>query len=284
MRRLVHGDILDPRRAPRVPQRCQVEIRDRFSSWRAETEDLGPRGCQLVTPRLAAPGRELSLAIRCEPIGRTVRASGRVVWSRAVEPSRLGVELLPGHTDLGWFEQLVRADPSAARAAGRRPDRLPREATLFLGAAPRLVADFSAEEVALLKTIGEGRTVDAVARRLGSAFDRVRGALFSLLSRRLLVLSRDEAEGPERWAPLLEEAERSLAAEGIRLPARAPRESEPLPTRPPAAQALYDDGMGHLGAGRIEVAVARLREAQALAPGDPLIEGALRRLAPWASP
>jgi hypothetical protein len=279
---VMHGDILDPRRAPRVPARCQVEIRDRFASWRAETEDLGPRGCQLVTPRLAARGRELALAIRCEPIGRTIRASGRVVWSRAVEPSRLGVELLPGRTDLGWFDQLLRADPAAARA-GRRPDRLLRAATLFLGPPPRLVADFSAGEVAVLKEIGAGRTVDALSRRLGSAFEGVRGALFSLLARRHVVLAREEATAPERWGALLEEAERSLAAEGIRLPSPAPLAPPGLPIRSPAAQALYDEGMGHLGAGRIEVAVARLREAQALAPGDPLIEGTLQRLAPWAS-
>jgi hypothetical protein len=53
--------------------------------------------------------------------------------------------------------------------------------------------------------------------------------------------------------------------------------------RTAAAQALYDEGIGHLTAGRIEVAVARLRDAKALAPGDPLITGALQRLAPWAS-
>jgi hypothetical protein len=29
--------------------------------------------------------------------------------------------------------------------------------------------------------------------------------------------------------------------------------------------------------------VARLREARRLAPGDPLISGALQRLAPWAA-
>jgi len=50
-----------------------------------------------------------------------------------------------------------------------------------------------------------------------------------------------------------------------------------------AAQKLFDEGIAHLTAGRIEVAVARLREARRLAPTDPLISGALQRLAPWAA-
>ena len=53
--------------------------------------------------------------------------------------------------------------------------------------------------------------------------------------------------------------------------------------RSAAAQALFDEGIAHLTAGRIEVAVSRLREARRLAPTDPLIAGALQRLAPWAS-
>jgi hypothetical protein len=173
-----------------------VEIRDRFAAWKAETEDLGPRGCQLVTPRLA---------------------------------------------------------------------------------------DFSAEEVAVLHRIGDGITVDGLARALGSAFERVRGAMFSLVSRRLLVLSAAEAVAPSRWQAALSAAERSLAAEGIAIPAPTPAGPQGAVGRTAAAQALYDEGIGHLTAGRIEVAVARLRDAKQLAPHDPLITGALQRLAPWAS-
>jgi hypothetical protein len=53
--------------------------------------------------------------------------------------------------------------------------------------------------------------------------------------------------------------------------------------RSAAAQALFDEGIAHLTAGRIEVAVSRLREARRLAPTDPLISGALQRLSPWAA-
>lgn len=278
----MHTEVLNPRRTPRVPHRCTVEVRDRFASWRAETEDLGPRGCQLVTPRLAAPGRELSLTIRCQAIGREIKVTGRVVWSRAVAPSRLGVEFHPGRTDAGWFEQLLAASPEAARRVRQSPDRLPRTARLHLGDPPRLLADFTAEEVAVLKRVGRGLTVDELSRAMGSAFPRVRGAVFALLARRMLVLAPGEARDPARWQPTLEEAERALRAEGISLPAPTPPGPAGATGRTAAAQALFDEGIAHLTSGRVELAVARLREARTLAPGDRMIAGALERLAPWS--
>jgi hypothetical protein len=279
----VHTEVLNPRRTPRAPHRCAVEIRDRFAAWKGETEDLGPRGCQLVTPRLAAPGRELHLQIRCDAIGRTIKATGKVVWARAQEPSRLGIEFEQGRTERGWFEVLMQRDAAVAQVVRRIPERLPRAARLYLGEPPRLLADFSAEEVAVLRRVGEGITVEGLARALGSAFERVRGAMFAMVARRLLVRSPGEAVAPERWRVALEAAERSLAAEGIALPAPTPAGPLGAPGRTAAAQALYDEGIGHLTAGRIEVAVARLRDARALAPDDSLIAGALQRLAPWAS-
>jgi hypothetical protein len=279
----LHTEVLNPRRAPRVPQRCTVEIRDRFAAWKAETEDLGPRGCQLITPRLAAPGRELHLQIRCEAIGRTIRATGTVVWSRAESPSRLGVEFEAGRTDPGGFELILRTEPRAAQIMRRIPERISRAAMLYLGDPPRFLGDFSAEEVAVLRRIERGLTVEALARSLGSAFERVRGSVFALVSRRFLVLTPGEAVEPERWRAVLGAAERSLAAEGIALPAPPPAGPQGAVGRTAAAQALFDEGISHLTAGRVEVAVSRLREARTLAPDDPLIAGALQRLAPWAS-
>jgi hypothetical protein len=265
-----------------VAHRCQVEVRDRFSTWTASTEDLGPLGCQLVTPRLAAPGRELKLKIYCEAIGQTIETNGKVVWSRAESPSRLGIQFQADRSSPGWFEVLVRADPQAAATSRRLPERLPRQTVLRLGTPPRFLADFSAEEVAILRRVGAGITVEELALQLGSAFDRVRGSVFSLMARRLLVLAPAEAADPSLWTGPLASAERSLAASGVKLP--APTEGPLAATgRSAAAQKLFDDGIAHLTAGRIEVAVARLREARRLAPGDPLISGALQRLAPWAA-
>jgi hypothetical protein len=265
-----------------VAHRCRVEVRDRFSTWTASTEDLGPLGCQLVTPRLAAPGRELKLRIYCDAIGQTIETSGRVVWSRAETPSRLGVQFQAGLSTPAWFEVLLRADPQAAATSRRMPERLPRETILRLGEPPRFMADFSAEEVAVLRRVGSGITVEALARQLGSAFDRVRGSVFALLARRLLVLTATEAVPPSRWSETIASAEKALSTAGVKLP--APTEGPNAASgRSAAAQKLFDEGIAHLTAGRIEVAVSRLREARRLAPADPLISGALQRLAPWAA-
>jgi hypothetical protein len=279
----LHTEVLNPRRAPRIPHRCVVEIRDRFATWKAETEDLGPLGCQLVSPRLASPGRELQLQIRCDAIGRTIKATGTVVWLRAQEPSRLGIQFHPSRTEAGWFDVLMRTDPVAASTVQRIPERLSRAASLYLGDPPRWLGDFSAEEVAVLRRVGTGITVDGLSNQLGSAFERVRGAMFSLVTRRFLVLTPTEAVAPERWAAVLAGAEKALAAEGIAIPAPTTPGPKGAAGRTAAAQALYDEGIGHLTAGRIEVAVARLREARGLAPDDAMITGALERLAPWAS-
>jgi hypothetical protein len=58
--------ILDPRRSPRVPARLRVQVQHASEEWQAETEDLGPRGCLLVSPRpleaLAASPRDPEIA------------------------------------------------------------------------------------------------------------------------------------------------------------------------------------------------------------------------------
>ena len=280
--RTVDTALINPRRSPRVTHRCRVEVRDRFSAWTASTEDLGPLGCQLVTPRLASPGRQLKLKIHCDAIGQTIETSGTVVWSRSESPSRLGVEFPVQRGTPPWFDVLLRALPQAAASSRRTPPRLAREAVLRLGEPPAFITDFSAEEVAVLRRVGAGVSVESLSRQLGSAFPRVKGAIFALLSRRMLVLHASEAGDPARWNLPIAQAERALAASGVKLP--APTEGPGAATgRSAAAQALFDEGIAHLTAGRIEVAVSRLREARRLAPNDSLISGALQRLAPWAS-
>jgi len=276
-------ELVNPRSAPRLNHRCRVEVRDRFSAWTAATEDLGPRGCQLVTPRFAAPGRELKLRIHCDAIGQTIETTGKVIWSRAETPSRLGIQFQTTRSAPEWFEVLLRADPNAVSSSHRIPERLPRQSLLRLGHPPRFIPDFSATEVAVLRRIGAGLSVEALADQLGSAFDRVRPSIFSLLARRLLVLTAAEAVPPERWSETLATAEKALAAAGVKLPAPTVGPNA-ASGRSAAAQGLFDEGIAHLNAGRIQVAVARLREARRLAPNDPLIAGALQRLAPWAAP
>ncbi len=270
------SDILNPRRAPRVPFRCQVEIKHRFATWTGETEDLGPGGCQLVTARAVDPGREVKLAIRCDAAGRTFAATGKVVWARAESPVRLGVAFARSGTAKGWFEALLAADPAAERAARSVPDRLHGATRVYLGEPPQLVLDFTPVEREILRRVGPGVTLDALSRSFGPELDdRTRGALFSLVTRRLLVFDPIAAVGVARWRGVLSDDEVPSAREQEALRARDAG-------RPLAAQRLYDEAMAHVGAGRLGLAVDRLRDAQRLAPGDEALDGTLKRIARWA--
>jgi hypothetical protein len=268
-------DILNPRRVPRVPLRCAVDIRHRFSSWSGEVEDLGPGGCQIVSPRAVDPGRELKLVIRCDALGRRLDASGRVVWVRSEAPARLGIAFKPDQ-EASWFDALLAADPMASRLAKSVPDRLPRQTRVYLGKPPQLVVDFSPMELAILRRVGAGVTLDALARSFGPELDeRIAGALFSLVARRLLVFDPVASVGIARWRDVLAETDARTSAD---------REAERAhaANRPVAAQRLYDEALVHVGAGRLGLAVDRLREAQRLSPGDEDIESTLKRIAKWA--
>jgi hypothetical protein len=260
-------DLLDARRAPRVPVRLAVELRHHRSSWRAETDDVGPRGCQVVTPHALPAGRDLQVAIAFPRLARTVTAAGRVAWSRAESPARLGISFEPLPRDRDWFDALLRELPAAALAARNAPLRLPADTPLHLGEPPAIVADFSEDELAVLRAVGAGTTAGALAGALAGRFRRARGPLFSLVSRRLVLVEPAPPGAAERWGPVLYP--------------RGPRGPLEPPPRPPEAQRLFEDGIAHLGAGRVDLALARFREALAIFPGDAALAATLARLERW---
>lgn len=268
-------EILNPRRVPRVPLRCSVEIRHAFRTWSAQTEDVGPGGCRIVTPRSVDPGRELRLVLRYDGLRLPLEAKAKVVWSRREAPARLGVAFRP-QEGAAWFDALVAVDPVAGRAARGMRDRLPRLTRVYLGRPPQIVIDFSPVELELLRRIGAGVTLDALARSFGPVLDeRTAGALFSLLERRFVVVDPGAAVRPSRWREV-------LSGEDRRSPGERQADRARDAARPVAAQALYDEALAHLGAGRLGFAVDRLRDALRLAPGDEVIEETLRRLMRWA--
>jgi hypothetical protein len=264
------AELRDPRQCARIPVRCVAEVRHRFSRWQAETEDLSRLGCQLVTPRLVSSGRELRLALQLGELRRTVQGSATVVWSRAATPSRLGLRFLADPEDRGWFEALLDSDPLLAAAAIRRPERLPGRTRIYLGQPPRLVIDFTRDELAVLRRVRQGMTVTELSATFGASPDRLLGALFALVARRQLVLAPRGSSSQGAWRPVLEQAE---AAQGLP-PGRASRSS--------AVQQLLDEGHAHLAAGRVALAAARFRAARELAPEDPQIQEQLRSLGPFA--
>jgi len=266
--------VLDPRRAPRAPLRIAVEVRDRLESWWAEADDLGPKGCQLVSPRVVEPGRVLRFGIVLPQLDRTTPVTGRVAWARTTVPSRLGVAFLPDTAERGWFEALAEVDAAVRRSSRLTLERLSRRASLYLGLPPRHVVDFTPDEVAVLRRIERGITVDALVRTFGEPSQRALGAVFSLVARRSLVLDPAASHGPGPWRRILAEYAR---------PVDPVAQLYAAATRSDTAHELYDEGLAQLEAGRIALAVQRFREALQLAPGDDVIASALRRLAPWTT-
>jgi hypothetical protein len=272
----VNEGIIDPRRGPRVLARLAVDVRGRAAAFRAETEDLGRLGCQLAVPRAAIVlpraievGRELALALRAPGVRWSTPASGRVVWTRFGAAPRCGIAFSSA-LDPVFFDAILPAEAADASPHTARP--LARDAVLWLDEPPRIPA-ISADELAILRCVEGGASVDQLARALGAAFHPARGALHRLLARGLLTLSPERAVPPERWREALDAAEVALGA----------RRATPVErARPPAVQALYEEGVSHLHAGRLDLAISRFQEALAIAPWDEAIAGAARRLSPWA--
>jgi hypothetical protein len=230
-----------------------------------------------VTPWVIDPGRNVKLAIRCDALPRTLLAWGRVAWVRASAPTRLGVAFDAGTGAAEWFDALVRASPEVLRAARATPRELPPSARIFLGRPPELVMDFTLDELDVLRRVGAGVTLEALARSFGPEMEeRTRGALFALLSRRHLVLDPAASPGPEAWRHALAPLE----------PASAARPAHPGSTaaalRTPEAQRLYDEALAHIGSGRLGLAMDRLRDALRHAPDDAAIASTAKRIARWA--
>ncbi len=240
------------------------------------SEDLGPGGCQLVTPHLVPAGNEVRLSIELPGQGRTVEGTAMVVWSRAAQPSRLGLRFATEAPDRNWLEPLLAVEPRLASAARRRPSGLPWRARLFLGRPPMLIVDFTRDELAVLRRIRPGITVVELVASFGRSPERLVGALFALVGRRQIVLEEGASAGPDSWSEVLAEAEAAEGADGITLEHPLPELLRDGPQTD--AQRLVAEGREHLAAGRLSLAAERFRQARILAPDDKDARAELRKM------
>ena len=203
--------ILNPRRSPRVTARLRVQVQHASGEWQAETEDIGPGGCLLASPRPLDPGAWVRLTVDGGRLPERLTVAGRVAWASKVEPHRAGVAFVPmqgqGDQDpLAWFERLVQATPGMVPLLRHVPERLGLETPLFVLAPPRFIVDFTPEELALVARVRNGMTVEELLDR-GEREKRNEGRMiFALLARRALTLSARDAGDPAAWRPLLEQA------------------------------------------------------------------------------
>jgi PilZ domain len=202
--------IENPRRSPRVPARCTVALTRGGDGWQAETEDLGPGGCLVVTPRPLRPGEPVGLHIESEHVAQPLRIQGRVAWVGQGSQQRagvsFGVEQLGSRPDpAAWFRALCLAEPGIAPRRSDVPDRIACDAPLYLRPPPKFIVDFTPEELAVLGVLDTGVTVEEVLSHpdAGPHAGRV---IFALLARRAITLAAVEAVPAWQWRPVLERA------------------------------------------------------------------------------
>jgi PilZ domain len=197
--------IVNPRRVPRAPARCEVTgLLEGGGHWATDTIDIGPNGCQLIAPGRAKAGDPLKLLITNERVGDALAVLGRVAWARSTPPWRIGVafEAESVGDATRWFDALLAAYPGLA-TYHLAPDAIETSATVRLGRVPRLPPELSTDEIEVLKEVGAGATVASLRTKLGSDWPAFEGMLFALVGRKLLTLDAAEAGAPAGWAAYL---------------------------------------------------------------------------------
>jgi hypothetical protein len=288
--------IQNPRRSPRAPARCRAKLGFVDGSRvEAETEDVSPHGCQVVSPRAVPLDAQISVELSSDLPVEALAVQGTVAWCSGTPPFRAGIAFAKGgqRSAARWFEALLAADP---KLAPRRdvPDRIRTDATLYLGHPPRHVIDFTSEEVEVLRHVAAGATAGSLRSSFRDRWPSAQYALFSLLTRHAVTLDRGAAAHAETWRPTLQQAEASLALESLSSapaagqaagragPAAEPA-ARPAPRlapgsrrpRTPGAQALLEKALKDLEEGRFPQAQFALQQALALSPGDAEIARAL---------
>jgi len=197
--------IVNPRRVPRAPARCEATgLLEGGGHWATDTIDIGPSGCQLIAPGPARTGDPVKLVITNERVEGALAVPGRVAWARRAPPWRIGVAFDPGsHAEAArWFEALLAAYPGLA-TYHLAPEAIETGATIHLGPAPRLPPELGADELQVLREVGAGATVAALQQKLGHDWPAFEGVLFAMLGRKLLTLDAAAAAAPGAWSPYL---------------------------------------------------------------------------------
>jgi hypothetical protein len=197
--------IVNARHSPRAVVRCQARaplLGGGF--WSSDTEDIGPRGCQLVAPARFTPGEGIELEISSERVSDPLWVGGRIAWAADEPPWRVGIAFSDQDQDAAarWFDRLVAAFPGLDSSL-LAPRKVPADALIYLGRAPRLRPTLERPEVAVLRAIGAGIRASELRVKLGNDWGNGQGALFSLLGRRYVTLTAAEAAAPEAWAGYL---------------------------------------------------------------------------------
>jgi hypothetical protein len=151
--------------------RCRVRLRDRFGVWDAETEDLGPRGCRIVTQRPQTVGALVGLTLASEHMPEVLEVTGQIVWTRLERPARAGISFAGGASGPGapapaaWFEALAAAEREArSEAVAGTPTEIEIEIEQP-GDAPAELAERLSQRARELLVGGERAAAEVIIRR-----------------------------------------------------------------------------------------------------------------------
>jgi hypothetical protein len=233
--------IVNPRRVPRAAARCHAAVVARTGAFDAETEDIGARGCQVVSPQHVKRGEAIDLVITSEKVAEPLKAAGKIAWVSPQPPWRVGVAFHDAFVPSAerWFEKLAAATPGIG-AFRKVPERIALDSMVYLGPPPKFLLDFSPEEASLLRAIASGARLDELQAQLRDHWPAAQRALFSLLARSAVTLSRGQSAHPDAWKRILTEIEASLAVESLGTPTPVPAASfreRPASTPVPASSA-----------------------------------------------
>jgi PilZ domain len=188
--------ITNPRKALRVPLRCVAHLAVGETQVEGHTEDVGARGCRVVTVLRIEPNTKVRLALDASGAAATLRVEARVVWSAANGAWHHGLsyDVSDRPSADGWFDAIAAARPELL-FFDRVPDRVPIAARVYVATPqPGPVSD---EEAAVLRLACAQVTVAELRERLGVDWSRAQRALFALLTRGVITLDPSEAGDPE---------------------------------------------------------------------------------------
>lgn len=196
--------IENPRRAPRVPVRCEARVAVRDGGFFASpTSDFGPRGCQVLAPARLAPGTRLFVELVNERVAEPVELAGSVAWVATAAPWRMGIAFDAGSypAAASFFERLAAAYPGVD-AYGCAPDRIPDDAPLAPAGPPPFEPHLTGEEARVLAALGAGGSAAELRARLGPDWEATIYALFGLLGRRHVVVGPPDPAAAAAWQEL----------------------------------------------------------------------------------
>jgi hypothetical protein len=194
----------NPRRVPRDPVRCRAHVSLGANAVETTTEDIGSRGCQVVLPTALQRGAVVALAIQAPRFPTTLHIEGRVAWVSPEPPWRVGIAYSASRlTDAArWMEGVRQASPELFHRERRPMERVPVDAMVFLGLAPKL-SDFTEDELTVLRAVGSGLRVAELRNALSARWPRMQRGFFALLARGFVTVSRAAAAHPVTWKAIL---------------------------------------------------------------------------------